>query len=71
MRLCHFRLQAVLNRQESSSLDFQCPSHNAELMCNYLKHPMEIKEQLYCCDLLITAIVGCKSVEVIKRKESC
>lgn len=61
----------VLNRQESSSLDFQCTSCNAELMCNYLNYPMAIKKKLYCCDLLIAAIVGCRSVEVIKRKESC
>lgn len=71
MQLCHCRLQAVLNRRESSSLDFHCPSHNAELMCNYLNHPMAIKEKRYCCDLLIAAIVGCRSKEVIERKESC
>lgn len=37
-------------------------------MCNYLNHLMVIKEKLYCCDLLMAAIVGCRSVVAIKRK---
>jgi len=39
-------------------------------MCNYLNDPMAIKEKLYCRELLIAAIVGCRSVEVIKKKRN-